>query len=272
MTFPQPSSDAPVLQSQQYFRLKTGLSSAGDLYESKVGALAFALGPDSDLASVNVTYLDVAAQSAESFILSPDRAFVGRIDARNDVDYPNTPGNRKGRILISSNDMFDDSARPDGYVDADDVIYFVQPTLDVMQYFVNPPSVMPERSDKIFRFLYYPGAQDIVNGVSYLAVPGYGRKSGHFLFRNLNGINTVRVKVFGWKLSTSAAPGTVGAVQSQLYSGDLLTQGTGEYFYLASADGMWDLFLISLGGGAAGFGYDPASPMPTTITLSDDPL
>lgn len=270
MSFPQPSSVAPVISSEQFFRLKTVIESAGDLYESEVSALAFALGPDSDLASVNVTYYDEAMKKANSLVLSPDRAFVGRINARSDVDYP-CPGARKGRILISVNDMYDGSARPSGFNANDDEIDFLRPTLDVIQYFVNAPSVTPERSDKTYRFQYFRGAQNLATGVYYLAIPAYGRKSGTFCFTNRNGIATVHVAVSGWKLSTSETPGTIGSFQNGLASDDLLVGDSLIYNYDAGVDGIWDMFLIALGGGAGPFPYDPTAALPTVITLSDDP-
>ena len=44
MSFPQPSSIAPIIGGKEFWRLKTQLLSAGDLYESEVSALGFAMG------------------------------------------------------------------------------------------------------------------------------------------------------------------------------------------------------------------------------------
>lgn len=271
--FPQLSSVLPVIDGKQFFRLKTELLSAGDLYESEVSALGFAMGPDSDLSSVNISYLDEeqTPQLLTSANLTPDRNLVGRIDARNDVQYKG-PGQRPGRILINSNDLWDPSLRPFDYDAAgggEDLIEFIRPTLDVLQYFRDVPSVAPPRSDKSYRFEYYqqaPGAQ----GVTWLAIPAYGRKSGSFTFNNRNAVDTVRVTVYGWKLQTTTPSAT--STTASLFTDDLLSTDTAVFQYSSLADGLWDILLIALGGATAGFKYINTSAFPTTVVLSDDPL
>lgn len=271
MTFPQPSSVTPVLGGQQTFRLLTPIASAGDLYESEVGALAFALGPQSDIATVLLNYYDAQQPGyVNSAIISPDRQFVGRVDARNEVTYVG-PGQRRGRILISSQDIWDPTLRPSDFDAAgpdSDTIEFITPVLDVMQYFVNPPSLIPPRSDKLQRFEYFPGAPDIVNGVSWIAIPAYGRKSGYFTFHNRNPVDTIRVTIFGWRLATGSDNEDF---TKSLFTDDLLTGDAATYNFKASTDGLWDILLIAIGGGAAGFGYNPAFALPTSVILSDDP-
>lgn len=270
MTFPQPASTAPVLGGKQFFRLKTNLVSAGDIYESEASALGFVMGPDSDIGTVQIAYYDEdeAAGSVTTAIISPDRHLIGRIDARNDVAYPGA-GSRKGRILISTTDIWDPTFRPVGFDVTDDVIEYETPLLDVIQYFVTPPSVMPPRSDRTFRYQYWKPPLDAADGITYIAIPAYGRKSGYFTFLNRDGINTITVSIDAVKLSTSASPGAVGSFAARLFTNDLLSNADDSYQYKASTDGLWDLFLVSLGKGA-GFAYAGAA-FPTAITLSDDP-
>jgi len=271
MTFPQPSSVKPVLGGQQSFRLTTELASSGDMYESEVGALAVVLGPNSDIASVNVNYYDELQPGyVASATISPDRLVVGRIDARNDTVYQG-PGQRRGRILISPNDIWDPTLTPsdyDSFGAGADAIEFITPVLDVVQYFVNPPSVAPPRSDKLHRFQYFPGAPNIINGVSWIAIPAYGRKSGYFTFYNRNAVDTIRVTVYGWRQSQGVS---VDSFTDNLFTDDLLSTDSATYNFRSSTDGLWDLFLLALGGGAAGFGYNPAFALPTSVILSDDP-
>jgi hypothetical protein len=271
MTYPQPSSTAPVLAGQDNFRLTTPLRSGGDIYESEVSAYGFAVGPNSDLASIAVTYFDENASSfTNQAIITPDRNIVGRIDARNDSTYPGaTP--RRGRILLSPNDIWDNNFEPLGFDVADDVIRFVAPVLDVIQYFTPAPSVTPPRSDREFRFQYYDLPNDLVDGITWVAIPAYGRKSGFFTFKNIgNGIVTTNITVMGVKLSASASPGPIGAVQKVLFTDGLITGGTQTtYAFKSSADGVWDLLLIGLGGGAGPGPYN-GGPFPTTVVLSDD--
>lgn len=269
MTYPQPSSVAPVLAGQDNFRLTTNLSGGGDMYESEVGAYGFAIGPNSDLASVAVTYFDENATGfVNQAIITPDRNFVGRVDARNDSTYPGaTP--RKGRILLSPNDIYDDNFQPLDFDANDDVIIFVPPVLDVIQYFTAAPSITPPRSDREFRFQYYQLPNNPIDGLTWTAIPAYGRKSGFFTFKNISG-PTVQITVLGVKLSISADPGPVGCYQKSLYSDGLIGDGQeGELVYKSSEHGLWDLFVIGFGGGVGPFPYQ-GGPLPTTIVLSDD--
>lgn len=270
MTFPQLSSVDPVLNGQQLWRLKTLLASAGDIYESEVSGLAFALGPDSDIAEVLVSYFDPDAATLLSQVtLSPDRDMIGRIDAHNETTYPAL--GRRGRILISIEDIYDPTWLPEGFDLAHSRITFEAPVLDVFQYFVNPPSLISQRSDKTFRYQYPTIPPDVVNGFTYIVLPAYGRKSGYFTFKNIgNGIVTVPVSILGVRLSTSALPGPVGAAQVSLYANaGILTGDSAAHVFKASTDGLWDYLVIALGNGA-GFGY-PGGPFPISVTLSDDP-
>lgn len=271
MTFPQPSSTAPVLGAKQSFRLKTGLVSSGDIYESEVSALAFVIGPDSDIANVQVSYFDEdSSTKVATALVTPDRDLIGRIDARNDVNYPGTTP-RKGRILINSLDIWDTSFRPAGFNAANDVIEFETPTLDVIQYFVNPPSVIPPRSDKTYRFQYWTAPLN-ANGITYIGIPAFGRKSGYFTFLNRgNGIATIRTSIYAVKLSTSDTPGAIASFGQLLDSADILTGADRDYQYKASTDGLWDMFIVGLGGGAGPFPYIATTAFPVTVTLSDDP-
>lgn len=267
MSFPQPDSVQPVLNGQQSFRLKTLLSSAGDMYESEVSALAFAIGPDSDLANVEITYFDPNAPGSVSRAnISPDRSLVGRIDARNEARYPI---GRPGRILISPQDGYNSAWRPSGFNGANDAIAFVQPTLDVIQYFVNPPSLIPQRSDKTFTFQYLTVAPS-GTGDTYLVIPAYGRKSGYFTFNNIgNGIASVRVTVLGLRYGESASPGPDAAVTGTVMAAtDLITASSTSAVFKASTMGLWDALVIKLGGG--GLSY-PGGAFPINVTLSDDP-
>lgn len=275
MSFPQPSSVAPVLAGQQSFRLRTQLASAGDLYESEVSALAFAIGPDSDIANVRVNYFDSNADAMVGQAnISPERTLVGRVDARNETVYPGG-GQRRGRILLSALDLYDPTWRPSGYVPDDDAIEFVAPMLDVIQYFVNPPSLISQRSDRTFRFQYLTVPPNGVgaDGITYLVIPAYGRKSGYFTFKNItNGISTVHVDVGAVRFGESAAPGPDGSAQVfNLFTVDLVTQTNDDWVYQSSTDGLWDMFFIRVGNkGMTPLSY-PGGAFPITVTLSDDP-
>lgn len=278
MTFPQPSSTNPVTHGQEYFRLTTELASAGDIYECETGALAFALGPNSDIATVLISYFDenMSTKVAQS-VLSPDRSYIGRVDARMTDVYP-APGKRKARILLSVQDIYNPDFRPDDTVyggfpvpfdPTKDSVTFVTPILDVIQYFQSAPSLIPQRSDRNFRFQYFPlpvGA----GGVTWIAIPGYGRKSGYFSISGGGGVGTIDMQLIGAKLAASGPSIPAGANQKQLAHAAMLGDDTERFVYKSSTDGLWDLFLIGLGSGG-GSDYDGRT-FPVDIVLSDDIL
>jgi hypothetical protein len=266
MSFPQQSSVTPVLQGQQAFRLTTPIAGPGDVYESEVGALAFAIGPNSDMCNVLVTAFDPETDGGVTqMIISPDRWFIGRTDARNDSAYSGS--GRRGRILFSLQDIYDPEYEPLGFVDGDAIVR-VTPVLDFLQYFVNPPAFTPQRSDRNFQFQYLtppdtPGAL----ASTWLIIPAYGRKSGFFSFRNQDAGSgsgeTINVTVNGVQLSTSMPPGVRGSYQQSLFTANVLDNSSAKYAYKSSADGLWDLFVIQLGNYRG-------NAMPITVTLSDD--
>jgi len=276
MSYPQPDSNASVLGGQNFFRINTMLQGPGDIYESDQGSLAVALGPDSDIANVNVYYFDeLVASRVNSLQISPDRSFVGLLAAHPTENYPVV--NLPGRVLIAPADQFDSSFRPATFnftVGVGDVIDFVTPVLDVIQYFSQPPSLIPQRSDKEYEFESIQ--QSAALCTYWLVVPAYGRKYASFNFRN-NLNQSVSIGITGAKLGVSNLPaaaagdarpssavqGVIKAVTAVAVNAQLSS------VYLASTMGSWDYFVIS---------YTPAL-LPTSnfglathITVSDDAL
>ncbi len=170
MSFPQPNSNDYATGGYKFFRLNTLLVSPGDMYESEQSGLALAVGPQSDIANVNVAYFDDQVPDFMQFTqIAPTRAFVGRVDARNEAKY--SPAQRPGRIFLWSDDIYDPNFRPRGFSAVNDRIQFVAPRLDVIQYFDQPGTLGPARADKTYQFQNY-----IVSGTLYIVVPFYGRK------------------------------------------------------------------------------------------------
>lgn len=270
MTYPQPSSTAAVIGGQNIFRLRTPLYGAGDMYESEVGSLAMAVGPDSDVSSVMVHYLN--QNDTQSFggaligelLLSTDRVFVGGIAANMVQQYPGLQVT--GRILFSVADLYDATWLPAGYVLANDVVLKEQPLLDVIQYFEAAPSLSPQRSDKIYDYQYFTAPAPGGAGKSaWVVVPAWGRKSGFFNFVNLHATEAVTTTIYGVKYSSSASPAATGALQVSLATAVVAALGgTLLYDYNSSADGSWDAFAVKLDN------YRNGTAMPTRIVLSDD--
>jgi len=186
VSYPQPSSNGAVNAAQDFFRLNTPLVSPGDIYESEVGALAFAIGPESDLANIAIDYYDTtqAPTFMNSVAISVSRTMVGQISP--DLTQTYQPSNVPGRTLIRPTDLYNpsiDLATIVGFPIDDS--YFVAPQLDVIQYFNQQPGLVPSRNDKTFEF------QRIGNAAATWAIviPYYGRKSGSYRFVNNAAVN-----------------------------------------------------------------------------------
>lgn len=259
MSYPQPNADAYALGGAGFFRLNTLLSSPGDIYESEQGSAGLALGPDSDIANVNVAYYD--PQFAGNFMqfatISPQRSLVGTVAARNDAQY--APSGRPGRIMFWIDDIYDPSFRPRSFNSGTDSIQFVAPRLDVIEYFSPQASLVTPRNDKSFVFQNY-----IVSGTLFIVVPYYGRK---YCYVNFTNRNTVLPNTFGilgvnycitqdntlnpyHQESTIRAPAAVAA------------GGSVSLVVRAANQGMFDALVFSV---------NEAGPAPLRIIMSDVP-
>lgn len=195
MSYPQPNSNDYAIGGSEFFRLRTPLSSPGDIYESEQSCHALAIGPQSDIANVNVAYFDSQAPAfMQSLVISANRAFVGRVDARNDAKYD--PAHRPGRILFWSDDLYDPKFRPRSAAPSDTVL-FEAPVFDVIQYFTPQASLTPQREDKEFTYQNYL----LSTGTLFIVVPYYGRKYCYVEFTNREvtpntfGISTVNYAI-----------------------------------------------------------------------------
>jgi hypothetical protein len=264
MSYPQSTSSDAVLKGQTFWRLNTKLGSPGDIYESVSSALGFALGPDSDIANVQVTYLDDLANAAQmnTLTVSTDRSFVGLVNARNDTTYPlSVVPNRPGRILISSLDIYDPSYRPTGFVPADDSIDFQPPILDFVQYFNDPPSLMPQRSDKQFLFKAW-----VNTGVNWLVLPFYGRKYAYLQIENHDAVAAATWQVLG--VSYSITPDPDKHLEKTLQAPVAIAAGAEDDLVIrAATSGVFDAIVIGIDYSAL-----TSFELPLRITISDDPI
>lgn len=163
-----------TLRSQDFYRLKQVVQSPGSIYEIDVGTKAVYIGPDSDIAEVELTYFNPDAQGAlETAVVSVNGPFVGSLFALNKTIVPST--NQPARILVSPVDVVNNTYSQPGAFGLRffnvpamiDLIASLQPIHDV-------PSV---RADKTFRLPSVPfdlGLPD--TGSTYLNIPIYGRR------------------------------------------------------------------------------------------------
>lgn len=256
MSYPQPEADQYAIQGSQFFRLLTPLASPGDIYESTQSGHAFAVGPQSDIANVNVGYFDGQVPTfLQSTVISPTRAFVGRIDARNDAEYD--PAQRPGRILFWSDDLYDPNFRPRAAASTDTVT-FVAPVLDVIEYFKPLASLSPGREDKEFVFQNYL----LTSGALYIVVPYYGRKYCYIEFTNreVTG-NTFGVSTVNYAI-TQDDSGNPYHQETVLRAPAIVAGGATVSVVVRSGNqGVFDALVFSVTSGGAA---------PLRITMSDN--
>lgn len=261
MSYPQPNADQYAINGFQFFRLITRLVSPGDIYQSQQSGLGFALGPESDIANVNVAYFDNQAPNfLNQTVLSPERAFVGRIDSRNDTTF--APAGRPGVILFWSANLYDPAYRPialpAAFNPAIDAIQFISPVLDVVEYFKPQDSLGPGRIDKEFSFQNYP----VVTGRFYLVVPYYGRKYASINITNRDQVVALTVGVVGLNYAITQDNSAKPYHQETTIVSPTAIAANGRLLRVikADTDGMFDALVFSFNG---------PGPAPLRIDVSD---
>lgn len=258
MSYPQTVASEAVLGGQNFWRLRTLLSSPGDMYESDASALAFAIGPDSDIANVLINYFDplAGAASMNELVISPDRAMTGLISARNEVPYPlRLSGNRPGKILISSADVYDESFQPSTFVGGDDRMILNPPTLDVIQYFSAPPSLIPERSDKNY---FYKGF--VAPEWNFIVIPFYGRKYAYISLQNNDSAASADWQVLGVTYSITTDPKKHIEKQLQTVATVAANGGFDDLVVKASTSGVFDALCL-------GINYTPTTDLELAVNV-----
>lgn len=253
----QPSTNDYAINKYGFFPLDTPLASPGDIFESEQAGYAFVVGPESDVARVNMAYFDdqLAATKMRFETVSSSRSLTGPVFARNDAKY--SPSNRPGRILFWSADIYDPNFRPSGFEDPDE-IQFIAPRLEILTYFYQPTNLTPWRNDKEFNFQNYVDA----GGTLYIVVPYYGRKYCYVNFTNRNTVQSNTFGILGVNYAITDDSGsnpyhqeTVLLEPAAISSGDSVTK-----IIRASTNGMFDALVFSV---------DDAGPAPLRIAVSD---
>jgi hypothetical protein len=259
VSYPQPQADSYAINKYGFFRLNTLLSSPGDIYESPQSGHAFCVGPESDIANINMAYFDDQVDTFIQFAtVSPTRSLVGLINARNEAKY--SPSSRPGRILCWANDIYDPSFRPQGFA-GNDTIEFVAPRLDMIQYLHQLPSVVPPRPDKAHQFQNY-NVGLVGNPTFYLVVPYYGRKYCYIQFTNRNqgtantfGIKGINYTITQNNLTPAYTPETVIRAPAAVAPNTSVTE-----IITPANRGVFDAILFSL---------TDSGPAPLRIVMSD---
>ncbi len=272
MGYPQPDANTAVARALDYFRLKTPLVSPGDIYESAQGGFAFAIGPQSDIARVTVVSFDANPGKNDPVTnvittdISPQRAFVGKVPARQDVTYQ--PSGRKARTLFYVADLYDPDYRPEKIDPVAGQILRVTPELDVFQYFTPIQSLTPGRDDREFYFQNIPPPAGFEGTKpTYVVLPYYGRAYAYIDFSNFSGSN-VSFGVIGTNYAITndfvVGPTPIHQETNILIPVVVSNNGHRRLVIRSSVDGMFDALVISLEG-------NPGTPTPLKIVMSDTP-
>ena len=202
-----------VLRSQEYFRLKQVVQSPGDVYELDQSLRALYIGPDSDVAEVQMTYFNPDEPLAlETAVVSINGPFVGRVDTLLKTKVPST--GQPARILLSPVDIVDNA-----YVPPNSIAqrrFNVPAVIDVIAALKTLPDIPSVRADRTYRF---PGVPFTTfrtfppdDGSTDLILPIYGRR-----MVTVNVVSTAAVTVDLYLVSlqpgVNPVPRFLGALQ-----------------------------------------------------------
>lgn len=220
MGYPQPDPDQYTLGGQTFWRLNTLLVSDGDMYQSKQGSGGFAIGPDSDIAKVNIAYFDDQVPGLMNQIaISPQRPFGGTMFARNSSQY--LPSQRPGRFLIWPDEIYNPDWRPGDFDPGNYRLDFITPVLDVVEYFA-PIGLNASRNDKEYLFQELPDNANAAGGGAIwgLLIPFYGRRYASIFTENFDTHMTVQQHIYGLTYceSSSVLTGDSGLVEVQAFT------------------------------------------------------
>jgi hypothetical protein len=273
MSYPQPNPDLAVVKGERFFRLNTPLVSGGDIYESSQGSLAFALGPESDITRVRVTYFDPQADNNIAQIIIGNRPFVGLLTPSLKQQY--LPANRPGRILIAPDDLWNPDLVAPNVIDQTKVnTVVIPPQLDIIQYFDDPGALSSTRDDKTYRFTELPFKDNgATAGDAYLMIPFYGRKFMSYSFLNNNVFTPISVDVYGINIGYAAQ--TLDSAVPLVTNAHQFTKTIAGVYNVAETpadinhgNGMFDYLMFRL---TPGDGSNPTAIGPTVqIVVSDE--
>lgn len=277
MTFPQlQQASQETREEKDFFRLYTALESGGDVYEIDTSAVAFVIGPQSDVARVRVTYFDPSEPNKlTSFVVSVDDPFLGRLDALlSSVTFP--VSGTQARILVTPEDLYEPGWGPS--VLAQDIVAQVAPKIDLLCY-LNPPAGLPaKRADFTSR-----GRVTIVDngggdGTTYLVFPYYGRRYASFKITNFSGgaLAGYTLDVSGINFTTDTRIPITAPSDYLVHDVAVVTAGaiaaadgaTTNIEVKASTDGLFDYLLIAISGPAIDSAAGPSFDY--LITFSDE--
>jgi hypothetical protein len=202
-------SPLAVIGGQQFFRLNQTLESGGDIFEIDSGVKALAIGSESDVADLLVTFFDKQQPNTniDQVIISPASPFIGRLDALLATQIPSsmTPA----RLQVTVRDLVNNTYFPRTFdnegLQRDLFMARVSPRIDLLAYLSDPAFLPAGRADRQHFFPYVQTSPS--TGVGWVILPFYGRRYAHANFMNLHATVTYTVTLFGVCLSAGTTAG-----------------------------------------------------------------
>jgi hypothetical protein len=243
--YPQPNSNQAVINGDTVFRLHTKLISAGDTYDSEQSGYAFAIGPDSDIANVNINYFDQTLPTRMNQVtIGTGSPYVGLIQARLEEGALYQPQGVPGRIIFSPGDIVPILLEVLGFPVPPENQVRVSPVLDIVQYLTPVTgSIVAPRNDR--HYLFATGdTTNLTNDVMIYEVPFYGRSyaciSSFLATATTSSVSTMKIEGlrFGYGISDVFDPNA-----TTIYAtGNLATKEIN-----AATDGFFDYLRITIG-------------------------
>lgn len=268
MSYPQPSSEVAASSGADWFRIKTPVTSAGDIYESRQGGV-FTIGPESDFSRVNIAYYD----ANEATFLQTTQIEVGNpspvMQPRLDQKY--MPSAKAAKLLLWPDQHWYNNFVPASVIAGTTFINF-PPVFDVIQTFAGTPPIT-KRNDKTYDIPFNAELTDNV----VVAIPYYGRRSMNCnlyydtslgvvdVSYDITAVEYRPVSAGGWGVGAATINTLPGIPATGKFWSDILVAGANIPMRLSNAQGRYDalLFNLTLPGTAGGlFGL--------RITVSDN--
>lgn len=269
MAYPQPSSDVAATSGTRWFRIKTEISSAGDIYESNQGG-TFAIGPESDFSRVNLAYFDENAAPTYLQTMQFEAGAPCTLPMQPRLDRRYEPSKQKARLLLWPDQHWYNNYQPSNFAVGDTIIA-PTPVLDIIQTF-NGNVLAQKRVDKTYEIPF--NAE--LTGMVWAIIPFYGRKSltCNLYYDSDLGAVDVPYEMTALEYRQAAAGWGVGAVEINTLPGvpspgnlwsNNLTAGANVLLHLNATQGFYDAVVLRFKppGTAGGL-------MGVRITVSDD--
>lgn len=177
---PTISPSAALRSGASYYRLKQTIDDL-NWFNCDVSPVAIAIGPDSDIDMVPVTYFDPDASTADiskSIQVGVGSPWVSPLRARmNDV---RRDGTTPGRIILNDSQVSGSVVRR-----VDQTIF--TPTLDLILYFSMPATLPRVRSP----YFLNSTITTVAGSQTLFTVPYYGRKRFSMSIYNIDGTKTI---------------------------------------------------------------------------------